>query len=171
MTRTTVIAALGALALVAGAGMAAHASPLRPLQVALSGRYSDSNMRWARRRIEQNIDMLQNDRRDYGGYRIRAIALMQEARRQITLGLAYDNGREDVAPPPGFVRPDRDMYFVRGERASDLNLALVRRNIDNIMDVLQRDNHDYGGHRVAALRLLAQSRQMLSRALAYDRTR
>ena len=146
----------------------ASASPLGSYQVGVAGRFSDSNMRWARTRIEQNIDMLQRDQRDYGGYRASAIAALQDARSQISLGLAYDNGREDVPPPAGFARPDADMYYVRPGGPSDLNLAAVRHNLDNIMDVLQRDSGDYGGHRVDALQRLAQARERLSSALRYD---
>ncbi len=169
MTRRTHIAGLlsGALMVLAFASLAS-ASPFASYQVGVAGRFSDSNMRWARTRIEQNIDMLQRDQRDYGGYRVSAIAALQDARSQISLGLAYDNGREDVPPPAGFARPDADMYFVQPGGPSDLNLAAVRHNIDNIMDVLQRDSGDYGGHRVDALQRLAQVRERLSSALRYD---
>lgn len=171
MTRRTHIVALlsGALMVLAGASLAS-ASPFGSYQVGVAGRFSDSNMRWARTRIEQNIDMLQRDQRDYGGFRASTIASLQEARSQISLGLAYDNGREDVPPPAGFVRPDTDMYYASSGSASDINLAQVRHNLDNIMDVLQRDNGDYGGHRVAALHLLSQARERLSLGLRSDRS-
>lgn len=169
MTRRTSVLALlsGALILIAGASIAG-ASPFEARQIALAARYSDSNMRWARTRIEQNIDMLQHDQGDYGGYRVKAISLLQDTRAQISLGLAFDNGREDVPPAAGFARPDADMVYIRGAHASDVNLSIVRHNLDNIADVLQRDNGDYGGHRVNALGLLSQARAALSHGLHYD---
>jgi hypothetical protein len=85
--------------------------------------------------------------------------------------LAYDGGREDVAPPSDFYRPAEESVTARGERSSDANLVVVRRNIEDVVDVLQRDNHDYGGHRVAALRLLDEGREQLSAALAWDSRR
>jgi len=69
-----------------------------------------------------------------------------------------------------FERPDAEMVYLRGDCASDINLNVVRRNIEHIMDVLQHDNGDYGGHRVAALRLLASGREMLKDAIQYDST-
>jgi hypothetical protein len=146
------------------------AAPVGSHSPAITGRQSDSNLRWARRRVEENIDMLQHDRSDYGGYRVKALALFQQAREQLTLGLKFDNGREDVAPPAGFLRPDAQMVYLRGQCASDVNLNVVRRNIEHIMDVLQRDKGDYGGHRVAALRQLAAGREMLKDAINYDNT-
>jgi hypothetical protein len=138
--------------------------------LAVTGNQSDSNLRWARRRVEENIDMLQRDRHDYGGYRVRAIALFQQAREQLTLGLRFDTGRENLMRSSALARPDAEMVYLRGECASDINLNVVRRNIERIMDVLQRDNSDYGGHRAAALRLLASGREMLKDAIQWDNT-
>ena len=126
---------------------------------------SDANLRWASRQVDQNIDMLQRDRRDYDGHRTRAIELFEQARQQLALGLAYDDDRGYRATMP---RLDDDPANLRGDGASDANLVAVRRNIEGIMDELARDNHDYGGHRVAALQLLAAGRQQLSAALAAD---
>jgi len=145
-------------------------SPSGPQRVAITQAQSDSNMRWAYNHIENNIEFLQNDRRDYGGYRVRAISLFQQARQQILLGLRYDNGREDVPPPAGFVRPDKDMVALRSDCASDANLNVVRRNVEHIIDVLQRDLGDYGGHRVKAISLLQQGRESLKDAIQYDDT-
>ncbi len=136
--------------------------------VAMTQGASDSNMRWAFNHIERNIDMLNHDQHDYNGNRARAVSLFQQARAQINLGLKYDNGREDVAPPAGTVRPDADMVYMVGQCASDANLNTVRRNIERIIDVLQHDNSDYGGHRVAALNLLAQGRAALRDAIQWD---
>ena len=146
------------------------ASPAGPQRVAITQAQSDSNMRWAYNHTERNIDFLQNDQHDYGGYRVRAISLFRAARQQILLGLRFDNGREDVPPPAGFVRPDRDMVKLRPECASDANLNVVRRNIEHIIDVLQRDLGDYGGHRLKAITLLQQGREALKDAIQYDAT-
>jgi len=59
---------------------------------------------------------------------------------------------------------------LRGDCASDFNLNVVRRNIERIIDLLQRDNSDYGGHRVAAIRKLDEGREMLKAAIAWDNT-
>ncbi len=57
---------------------------------------------------------------------------------------------------------------MRGDRGSDRNLRAVRRRLEGIIDSLQRDQHDYNGHRVAAIRDLTQARQELDAALQAD---
>lgn len=164
--RTLVLAALASVAVSLTGSAQVVAAPLGAYNVSVSPNQSDSNMRWAGFRLEENNDMLNNDRHDYGGYRVRAIRLFQRARQQITLGLRFDN-RTSAATG---IRPDSQMVSLRGLCASDINLNVVRRNVEHIMDVLQRDNSDYGGHRVAALRLLAAGREMLKDAIQYDAT-
>ena len=129
---------------------------------AVGPRQSDNNLRWARYRVEENIDMLQRDRHDYNGYRVRAISDMQAAREQILLGLGYDRNRDwpaAMAAAPAALSVDNN---------SDRNLVTVRRHVEHIIDMLQRDNHDYGGHRVAAIGDLQRAREDLIVALRYD---
>jgi hypothetical protein len=45
----------------------------------------------------------------------------------------------------------------------------VRRRLETLIDQLQRDEHDYGGHRVAAIDAMQQARGQLDEALEYDR--
>lgn len=171
MTRLISAGAVLACALTfLSAGSPSMASPAGPQRVAITQARSDSNMRWALRQIERNIDMLENDRGDFGGFRVKAISQFQQARQQIILGLRFDNGREDLPPPAGFVRPDKDMVFVRSDCASDANLNVVRRNVERIIDVLQRDLPDFGGHRVKAISLLQQGRESLKDAIQFDDT-
>jgi hypothetical protein len=57
----------------------------------------------------------------------------------------------------------------RSERGSAQNLMHARRRLEGIVDQLQRDRHDYGGHRVAAIGDLQQAREQLDEAIEYDR--
>lgn len=161
------LAALCAGAFVAMAGPVL-AAPLGGYPVAVGDRSSDSNLRWASVRIEQDIDMLQRDRRDYAGHRADAVGLLRDAQAQITLGLSYDNGREDAPPAPRFVRPDADMVYLRGGSASDENLVDVRHNLEDIASVLERDNYDYEGHRSDAVWLIDRARYEIDLALRDD---
>lgn len=43
-----------------------------------------------RRRLERAIDNLQRDPRDYGGHRVAALNLMQQARGELDAALRYD---------------------------------------------------------------------------------
>ena len=59
---------------------------------------------------------------------------------------------------------------LRGNRGSDQNLRREYRRLEQVIDGLQRDQRDYGGHRVQAIQDLQQARQQLDEALEYDRT-
>jgi len=51
---------------------------------------SARNIQFVRQRLEALIDQLQYDRRDYGGYRVRAIAALQQARADLDQALQWD---------------------------------------------------------------------------------
>jgi hypothetical protein len=53
-------------------------------------RGSDQNLRREYRRLEQVIDGLSRDQRDYGGHRSQAIQDLQQARQQLDEALEYD---------------------------------------------------------------------------------
>ena len=74
------------------AGGVASAQQIVPNSAAVRGdRGSDRNLRVEIRRLEGVIDMLQNDRHDYNGHRVRAIEDLQRARTELAAGLKYDN--------------------------------------------------------------------------------
>jgi hypothetical protein len=60
-------------------------------------------------------------------------------------------------------------HRLRGERGSSRNLLIERRRLEMVIDGLQRDQRDYGGHRERAIDLLTQARAQLDAALDYDR--
>jgi len=51
---------------------------------------SARNMKRVRYMLERLIDELQHDQRDYGGYRVKAIALLRQARGDIEQALQWD---------------------------------------------------------------------------------
>ena len=57
----------------------------------------------------------------------------------------------------------------RGEWGSNHSISRVRYRLERVIDNLQRDQHDYGGHRVKALELLQQARQELLAAEQYEK--
>lgn len=59
--------------------------------------------------------------------------------------------------------------MVRGQHGSNHNLRSERRRLERIIDSLQHDDRDYGGHRARAIQLLQQARAELDAALQYDR--
>lgn len=61
-------------------------------------------------------------------------------------------------------------HHLRGDRNSDQNIRREYRRLEQVIDGLQRDQRDYGGHRAQAIQNLQQARQQLDEALEYDRT-
>lgn len=59
---------------------------------------------------------------------------------------------------------------MRGEYGSARNVLGVRRRLEALIDQLQRDQHDYDGHRVAAINDMAQARAQLDAAINWDAT-
>ena len=58
--------------------------------------------------------------------------------------------------------------FMRGEYRSNKNVRFVRMRLERVIDMLQHDRHDYGGHREQALDLLQQARAQLLQAEQYE---
>ena len=77
----TVVASTAALA-----GTTAQSTP-PPARGELG---SARNLQRVRARLEQLIDQLQNDQHDFGGYRVKAIAAMREARADLDQALQWD---------------------------------------------------------------------------------
>lgn len=57
---------------------------------------------------------------------------------------------------------------MRGEYGSARNIVAVRRRLEGLIDQLQRDQHDYDGHRVAAINAMIQARTQLDAAINWD---
>ena len=57
---------------------------------------------------------------------------------------------------------------LRGERGSNHNIHWVRRRVETLIDELQRDQRDYGGHREQAIDLMQQARNQLLQAEQWD---
>ena len=57
----------------------------------------------------------------------------------------------------------------RGERASNRSIVQDRKRLERVIDNLQRDQRDYGGHRAQAVEFLQQARNQLLQAEQYDR--
>jgi len=56
----------------------------------------------------------------------------------------------------------------RPDERGDRNLLEVRRRLETLIDQLQRDPRDYGGHREQAVDLMSQARAQLEAGLVYE---
>lgn len=99
---------------------------------------------------------------------IRALALCGALAGTIAGGSVIADAQTYPTTQPAYPRPTGQ--HLRGERGSAQNLAKVRRRLERVIDSLQRDQRDYGGHRVSAINLLQQARGELDAALQYDAT-
>jgi len=57
---------------------------------------------------------------------------------------------------------------IRGDERGDRALRLDRQRLETVIDQLQRDPRDYGGHREQAVDLLSQARAQIDAGLAYE---
>jgi hypothetical protein len=73
--RMQILSALGGIIVALACSVHAQAAPSLLRVIAVTDRRSDNNLRWARQRINNNVDMLQQDRHEYDGHRTCAIAL------------------------------------------------------------------------------------------------
>ncbi len=67
-----------------------------------------------------------------------------------------------MSPMPG--------NHMRGEWRSNRNIRAVRTRLERVIDSLQRDRHDYGGHRELALDALQKARAELLAAEQYEQS-
>ncbi|MDQ2664271.1 MAG: hypothetical protein M3Y18_09635 [Candidatus Eremiobacteraeota bacterium] len=89
-----------------------------------------------------------------------------------TLAVAIVAGSVGAAPAQSFPNQNTTTMGnrLRGERGSARNLLVERHKIESIIDALQRDRRDYGGHREQTIDLLTQSRAQLGAAIDFERT-
>jgi predicted phage tail protein len=92
-----------------------------------------------------------------------ALAAAALSTSMFAAGAVYTTGAhaQTVAPT---MRPT----WMRGENRSNYNIRRERRRLENVIDHLQHDQRDYGGHRVSAINLLVQARAQLDQAIQYD---
>lgn len=65
-------------------------------------------------------------------------------------------------------QPQPRIPITRPDERGDRNLLAARKRLENLIDQLQRDPRDYGGHREQAVDLLAQARAQLDAAVDYE---
>lgn len=56
----------------------------------------------------------------------------------------------------------------RSEWGSAANMYAARNHLGEVIAQLQRDSHDYGGHRVAAIGDIQHAESQITQALQYD---
>lgn len=159
---------VSALALIAGLVMGAPAQ-------ARTDCASNASLAHVHRRLDGAIDRLQDDQRDYGGHRVDAINDLQNAREQLTeaeqFAIHDDHENQACTRAYGSTGGGDNNFGARGQRSSNHDIWYVRSWVENMIDQLQRDQHDYNGHRVAAIDAMQAARAQLVDAERYAGSR
>jgi hypothetical protein len=136
---------------------------------------SNHNIMHVHRRLDGAIDQLQHDQRDYGGHREHAIDDLQQARGQLVAAEEYAQNTDRDNPRcfrvSGSTGGSDVNWGLRNQPASNGNLLHVRAWVEQMIDQLQRDERDYGGHREQAIDAMQAARNQLLAAEQYSQAR
>lgn len=133
---------------------------------------SDAQLREGLYVLQSTKKMLESADHDYGGHRVAAIGAVGAAQRQLTLALHW---RHKAAAPGSKVGPKAGGRGAgRGKQPepqgiSNLQLADAIVILERTRSVLEKADHDYGGHRAAAVRDLGGAIRQLKVALKYEK--
>lgn len=79
----------------------------------------------------------------------------------LALGVLFSAGPiAQAQPAPG--------PAMRGQGASNYNIRREKQRLERIIDALNKDDRDYGGHKANAMKLLQQARVELQAAVDYE---
>ena len=134
---------------------------------------SNGNLARVNARLDGAIDRLSQDQRDYGGHKGQAMGDLQNARNELNAAAQWATANDHENPAcfaPGGPGDVRDVN--RGPRTqggSNRDLRHVRSWVERMIDQLQRDQHDYDGHRIRAIADMQAARTQLVAAEAWAR--
>jgi len=135
-------------------------------------RISNTQLREGLQVLKATKAMLQKADHDYGGHRVAAIKAIDAAEHQ--LKLALHSPHKGKAPGHKTLNQTGKPNKGRGKRPepqniSNLQLAEAIVILERTQALLQRADHDYGGHRAAAVRDLGIAIQQLKAALRFEK--
>jgi hypothetical protein len=182
LTGTALFAALAAGTLSAAGAQTAPYPGTAPVPVVQprpynggSGRQYESNLNIekAARRVGGMIAKLEHDARDYGGHRVTAISDLTNAHNELLAA-------EQFAQSHGYPPPAEPQHVNhgngggKGERRSvpqsNYQIEKVQVAVQRMIEHLQQDTKDYGGHRVAAINWLNQANSELGIAVQWEQS-
>jgi hypothetical protein len=133
---------------------------------------SNAQLREAVAVLQATKKMLQSADHDYGGHRVDAIRDIDSAERQLSLALRSQHkgksfGQKTVGKPGKFGTgrgKGREPQNISNLQLADAIVILEQTHV-----LLQKADHDYGGHRAAAVRDLGKAVEQLKIALTYEK--
>jgi hypothetical protein len=131
-------------------------------------RLSNTQLREALSVLRATKKILQSADHDYGGHRVAAVKEIDAAEHQLRLALrSQHKGRLSggTAGKPGMGRGKGR----EPQNISNLQLADAIVILEQTRTLLEKADHDYGGHRAAAVRDLGGAIQQLRIALRFEK--
>jgi hypothetical protein len=128
---------------------------------------SNAQLREGLQVLQATKKMLQGADHDYGGHRVAAIKAIGAAERQLKLALGSQNKGKNAAGQIGKAVQGRKQP--EPQNISNLQLADAIGILLRTRAFLEKADHDYGGHRAAAVRDIGVAVQQLKTALKYEK--
>jgi hypothetical protein len=133
---------------------------------------SNAQLREGLHVLQATKKMLQAADHDYGGHRVASIKAIGAAEHQLTLALRSQH--KQTAPGGKAGGKTKTPGAGRGREPepqgiSNLQLADAIVILERTRGLLEKADHDYGGHRVAAVRDLGGAIKQLKVALKYEK--
>jgi hypothetical protein len=121
--------------------------------------------------LQTTKKMLEGADHDYGGHRVEAVKAIGAAERQLRLALETQNKhKKAVKPGNKGARPGKGGGKQPEPQAiSNLQLADAIGVLQKTATFLEKADHDYGGHRAAAVRDLGAAVHQLKLALKFEK--
>lgn len=145
----------GGLLAVIGLGQAAGA-PKEPQKL------SNAQLRQAIHTLQAIKITLEKADHDYGGHRVAAVKDIKAAQHQLRLALGAVSKKKPPVKGKGKTNPTPEPQAL-----SDAQLAEAVGFLNQTIQLLKMADHDYGGHRAAAVRDLGRAVHQLNLALKF----
>lgn len=124
---------------------------------------SNAQLHEAQRVLQTTKKILEGANHDYGGHRIEAIKAISAAQNQLKLALG---GQSKPQKPAGKTGKGGKPQSISNLQLADAIPVLMRTRTH-----LQKTNHNYGGHRSAAIHSLDGAIHQLQAALKFEKKR
>jgi hypothetical protein len=132
---------------------------------------SNAQLREALHVLQATKKMLEGADHDYGGHRVAAVKAIGAVERQLRLALGTQtNPKKTGKPGNQGTRPGKGGGKQPEPQAiSNLQLADAIVILEKTATFLEKADHDYGGHRAAAVRDLGVAVRQLKLALKFEK--
>jgi hypothetical protein len=128
---------------------------------------SNAQLHEALRVLQATKKMLEGADHDYGGHRVAAVKAIGAAERQLRLALGTQTNHKK--PGGQGTRPGKGGGKHEPQAISNLQLADAIGVLEKTATFLEKADHDYGGHRAAAVRDLGIAVRQLKLALKFEK--